>query len=352
MHRFFLCLAGAVATILAAACGSGTNDGMSNTPPPSATPTVTLSASNIDLVARAAGNAAISSSDVAKVNPTSAAKGSLSTVRAQSLQQLLLGLTRELVVDRVVPKGAPISSTMPTTQSLITRTDPCSAGGSVTSTLDDRDNSGAASSGDVLAVTFVQCKPSATDLIDGSVAATYSVVQQAPVFAMATVTYSHLQASSTDGTFSIDGSFSYSLSQTGAITSVQLSIGANGLTAAVTGSNYTDTVTLGAGYTVTASRNPLDLPPGSSIPGSGMLIVNGAISATSIGGTIVISTPVPIKKFDIDPFPRQGQVLVRGMNNSLLALTVLSTTTVLVQLDANGDGVFEVSKNVSWFDLI
>jgi len=43
---------------------------------------------------------------------------------------------------------------------------------------------------------------------------------------------------------------------------------------------------------------------------------------------------------------------VRGVNNGLLVLTVLSTTTVRVQLDANGDGTFELTKDVNWIDLI
>jgi hypothetical protein len=237
---------------------------------------------------------------------------------------------------------------------LITETENCAAGGTVTGVLDDRDNTGTVTSGDLLTVTFAQCRPNATDLIDGSVAATYSVVQASPGFASATatVTYTQLQASSTEGSFFINGSFSYNLNRFGSVFTAQLSIGVNGLTAGVTGSNYNDTVTLHAGYTVTATRDPAALPPGSATPGLGTLTVNGAISATSIGGTIVISTPVTIRQYDIDPFPREGQLQVRGVNNGLLVLTVLSTSTVRVQLDANADGTFEVDKNVAWTDLI
>jgi hypothetical protein len=314
---------------------------------------VTLSSSNIDLAARAAANAAVSSSAVAGVNPASTGKTVPLSVRAQSLQQLLFDLTSQIVVDRAMAKGAPASSSAPKAQGMITSTTDCAVGGTAAAVLDDRDNSGSASSGDVLTVTFVQCKPNNTDLIDGSVSATYTVVQQMPtILATATVTYSHLQAISTDGSFMIDGSFSYSVSRAGRITSASFTTGATGLTATVINANYNDTVSLSPGYTATAVRDALDLPPNSTIPGSGTLIVNGAISATSIGGTIVISTPVPVKKYDIDPFPRQGQVLLRGANNGLLAITVLSATTVRVQLDANGDGTFEVSKDVPWVDLI
>src|SRR5262249_22603369 len=196
------------------------SENMASNPAPTAT--VTLSSGNVDLAARAAANAAISSADVANVNPASSGSAVSLPVRAQSLPQLLLGLTSGLVADRVTAQSAPAATGIPKVQALITHTEPCSAGGTVNSVLDDRDNSGAASSGDVLTVTFVQCKPSATDLIDGSVTATYSVVQQAPLFATAMVTYSHLQASSTDGSFSIDGSFTFTLTQVGVVTTEQL----------------------------------------------------------------------------------------------------------------------------------
>ncbi|HTT11245.1 MAG TPA: hypothetical protein VMG60_10185 [Burkholderiaceae bacterium] len=60
---------------------------------------------------------------------------------------------------------------------LISSTGTCAAGGSVTAVLDDRDGSNSGSSGDLLTVTFKQCQPTATDLINGSISATYSVAQ-------------------------------------------------------------------------------------------------------------------------------------------------------------------------------
>ena len=350
MNRLTIYLVISLAAVLISACGSDGNDNMQ--PAPAAT--VTMSTSNVDLVARSAANAAVSSAEVANVNPASNGGSASKAVNTRSLQQLLLGLTREVVFDRVMVKGTPASSSIPKAQGTITKTDNCASGGTVTGVLEDRDDSNSATSGDTLTVTFTQCRPNPTDLINGSVSATYSAVQVLPGFASATatVTYSQLTASSTEGSFFINGSFTYNLSRLGSVYSAQLSIGVNGLTAAVTGASYSDTVTLHAGYTVTATRDPAALPTGSSIPGVGTLTVNGAISATSIGGTIVISTPVTIKQFDIDPFPREGQLQVRGANNGLLVLTVLSTSTVRVQLDANGDGTFEVNKDVAWVDLI
>lgn len=66
----------------------------------------------------------------------------------------------------------------------------------------------------------------------------------------------------------------------------------------------------------------------------------------------MISTPLAIRQYDIDPHPREGQVQVRGADDGLLVPTVLSTRTVRAQLDANDDGTFEATKDVRWGDLI
>jgi hypothetical protein len=348
MKRLSACFVATSAALLVG-CGSDSN----NSTPQGPTPTVTLTSANVDAAARASANAAVSSASVVNVNPASAGTSTAVSPRARSLQQLLFSLTRQVVIDRAMVKAASGSSAMPRAQALLTNTRSCATSGSVTSVLDDRDNSNSVSSGDVLTVTFNQCQIG-TDLIDGSVSATYSVVQAQAnsASATATVTYSQLHASSTDGDFSINGSFNYNLTYDGSIYTAQLSIGVNDLTAAVNGATYSDSVTLHAGYTVTATRDPNALPPGSGTPGLGTLTVNGAISATSIGGTILINTPITIKQYDIDPYPREGQVQVRGVHDGLLVLTVLSTSTVRVQLDADANGAFEVDKNVAWTDLI
>jgi len=348
MNRLSACFVATSTALVIAGCGSNSNNSTAQGP----TPTVTLSSANVDAAARASANAAISSASMVNAAPASTGASGTPSPPVRSLQQVLFKLTRQAVIDRAMVKSAAGSSTVPRAQALITRTDPCSSG-SITSSLDDRDNSNSVSAGDVLTLTFNQCQ-NGTDLIDGSVSATYSVVQSQPNFASATatVTYTQLHASSADGDFSINGSFNYSLSYDGSVYQAQLSIGVNDLTASVNAATYSDTVTLHAGYTVTGTRDPNALPQGSSTPGLDTLTVNGAVSAASIGGTILINTPMTFKQYDVDPYPREGQLQVRGANNGLLVLTVLSTSTVEVQLDADANGAFEVDKIVPWTDLI
>jgi len=357
MNRLLVTLMVANAAALVAACGGGGSD----SPAPAApVATVSLSSANQDAVARAAANAVVGSANIAAVNPAAAdtVKAAAATTPVgtvpRSLPQLLLNLTQDVVIDRLLARQSGTGSSLVRTQAVITATENCAVSGSVTATLDDRDNSGTASSGDVFTVTFSQCRPSDTELVDGSISASYTLVQQLPgsFSASATVTYSNLTATSAEGSFAVNGSFSYNLSRVGGVGTAQLAIGPNGLSATIAASNYTDTITLGAGYAITVTRDPAALPPGSAIPGLTTLTVNGAVTANSLGGTIVVSTPVAVKQYEIDPFPREGQIQVRGANNGLLVLTVLSTEAVRVQLDGNGDGTFEITKDVAWVDLI
>jgi hypothetical protein len=350
------CLAGVAAALSLAGCGSGGNDAAPATP----APTVALSAGNQDATARAAANAALGSAEIADLAPASAgATASAARPHAlsvsRSLPQLLLGLTREMVIDRAVAKAAAMATGGAVrAQALISATENCAVSGTVTVSLDDRDNNNAVSAGDVASITFAQCRPSATELVDGGISATYTIVSQTGSLASATasVTYSQLTATSGDQSFSINGGFSFNFSVLNSVSTAQLAIGGNGLTASVATPGYSDTITLGAGYNVTATYDSAATPPGSSIAGLATLSVNGAITATSIGGTIVISTPVTFRRYAIDPHPREGQLQVRGVNNGLLVVTVLSTATVRLQLDANGDGTFEATKDVPWDDLV
>lgn len=352
------------ATLLAAllaACGGG---GSSGTPasPPAPAASVVITSSNQDLVARAAANAVISSSATVAVTPSAgadrvqaAANRPAPLGRARSLSTLLFGLTRDTLLDRMSakPTAAGAGGDAVRAQAIVSRTDNCAFGGTVTFALDDRDGNNQASAGDVLSVTFSQCRTRATEMVDGGFSASFTVVQQAPVLSMtASITYSQLTVTSSEGSFAINGSFAFNFTRQGSVDTAQLSIGGNGLAATVATASYNDTVTLLAGYSVTATYDGAAVPPGGSIAGLSTLTVNGAISAASLGGTIVLSTPLAIKQYDVDAYPREGQVQVRGANNGLLVLTVLSTTTVRVQLDANNDGTFEATRDVPWSDLI
>jgi hypothetical protein len=54
---------------------------------------------------------------------------------------------------------------------------------------------------------------------------------------------------------------------------------------------------------------------------------------------------------DADLYPTSGQIVATGAVGSLRT-TALNTTNVQIELDANGDGIYEASKVVLWTALL
>jgi hypothetical protein len=85
--------------------------------------------------------------------------------------------------------------------------------------------------------------------------------------------------------------------------------------------------------------------------------VSFAYSSTEIGGTVVVTTLTPFQTTPGRLFPHTGAIQIVGVNGSTIRVTVNgdetgATPQVTIQLDANGDGVFELTLNKNWADLV
>ena len=353
----------ATAALLLAACGGGGSD--SPTPAP-VQPTVAISAGNQEAVAATAANAVISVGSFAAATPLATGErvvaagktgGSAAfAVRAGSLGAAI----RRLALDAAL---APISvdtsvkfESVVRALGTVTTNPPCPGGGSLTIMLNDADNSGGASPGDSASITFNQCRPAPDELVTGTVTVVYVSLTATPTRTVvgATVSYSNIAATSPDGSFSLNGSLSLSAAREGTLDTATLVVGASGLTASVTAvlPVYTDTLTFGAGLTIVATADSAAVPPGGGAAGLSTARLDGAISSTRLGGTIVIATVTPVQQYDIDPFPRAGQLVATGAGGSRLRLTAVSTTTLRIELDANGDGTYESLVERPWGDVL
>ena len=79
-------------------------------------------------------------------------------------------------------------------------------------------------------------------------------------------------------------------------------------------------------------------------------------SSTEIGGTVAVTTLTPFQVAPGKTFPHTGALLITGVNRSAIKVTVNGDESapapqVTIQLDANGDGVFELTLNKNWADL-
>ncbi len=226
----------------------------------------------------------------------------------------------------------------------------CFISGNTTSTLDDRDNSGAATVGDVLTYTYNDCVEVAGEVTNGTLTATYTQIDPATLTIAANVTTNNLTMVSSTRNASAQGDFSMRLQFAG-ISGDTLHIGVgNSLALAFTTPRFSDTITLRAGYTIDSVYDATALPPGGTVAGRTSTTASGQVASASAGGYVTVRTLQPMLQYNVDANPRSGQFEAVGKTGSLQA-TVLSTTQVQIDLDADGNGVFDASKVVLWSDL-
>lgn len=76
------------------------------------------------------------------------------------------------------------------------------------------------------------------------------------------------------------------------------------------------------------------------------------LNASSLGsGSIGLTTEVPFVTVTPSIYPASGQLLIKGANGSQVRVTAKDNTTVLIDLDANGDGVFETRETRAWTQM-
>lgn len=228
----------------------------------------------------------------------------------------------------------------------------CTVSGTTTTVYDDRDNSGGATPGDVATITFNDCSEVAGEVTNGTIVATYTQIQLAilPATIGARISTNDLLTETATRSVAAQGGFDFLLSiQSLTTDSLQVSI-PSALVLAITTPVYSDTVTLEAGYVLQSAYDANALPPGGTVSGRTSTTASGRVSSAVAAGTVQVNTLQPFVQYDVDPYPRSGQFEVVGKTGSLQAI-VLSSTQVEIDLDADGNGVFEATKTVAWSDL-
>lgn len=345
--------------LLAAACGGG-SDGPAPAPAPSPAPVaLQITLANQDAVARASANIVVNAAVTGAVAPladgdrvTAAAKRTSGAAPALAGTTSVTGALQRFVEYAVQRRGGPAAATGDAVRVLavLRQTEACALSGNVTITIDDADNNAAISAGDSVAFSFNACRSGQGETIDGGLALRVNGTSGANV--TGTLTFTELTASTVDASFAITGSVDLAYSEAGTLATYQTVVGAGGLTTRVTAQMFTDAITLRAGFEQVVTSDSAAMAPGSTMRGLNTARVAGSIGATSLGGDVTLSTPAAFERYAIDPYPRSGQLRAVGAGGSRVQVTALSVTTVRIELDANGDGTFEQSRDLPWGALI
>lgn len=330
---------GAIALALAG-CGGGGGGGGTPPPPPL---TLTIDAGNSDTVAHASAGSVLAMSPVQTLPLSALGASNRSSAQGWAGPQRSGWLGRVLAAAWPAGHAKTLAAGAARTRPLAVEgpfEEPCAVSGSVSVTYDDHDDDGTPSPGDVLTMAFNACKDSVDETVDGVVAATYLEIGSTSLRSRMTMT-ELWDRTSRHGT-KTTGSAELYYEMVSASQDLTRMTADGPITASVsTHLPYTDTLTLRSGFVAELAYD------GST--GMSNLRVSGIADSRTAGGSMEVTTQAgsPIAQGDSERYPSAGVVQVRGKTGTV-TLTVLSTDSVRVELDADDNGTPESSSAVAW----
>lgn len=230
---------------------------------------------------------------------------------------------------------------------------PCPFGGSLSLTWDDRDNSNSLTAGDTMTLVATACRDSDVTRMDGTVTFQFTSVNNGALGAfVARTSMSQLTLQDGARTISMDGTVlvDYAMLST---STERTRVSADGsVTVTMQTPVINDTLTLSSGFWVETFSDMNAAPPESPFdPGRVAITTGGLMSSSRAGGSFSVGTTTALTDYWVDEFPRSGVIRIEG-RTGVERLTVLNSSSVRVELDAAGDGVFESADVVGWDWLI
>jgi hypothetical protein len=211
----------------------------------------------------------------------------------------------------------------------------------VSVSVDDRDDSGTATVGDVLTISYQQCQDTPFETLDGTVTSVYTLISQSPMPAVgARMTMTGLSGHSARHSLTLDGSvlLDYSMPSSSV---EEMSLTADGpFVARVVTHLFSDTVTLLSGFVERLS---------SDANGRSSVAAHGGVDSVAAGGVVAVSTDAgsPLLQWSYEAYPSSGALTALGRHGSV-RLTALSADAARLDLDSNDDGAIEASDAVAW----
>jgi hypothetical protein len=348
-HRFNLVRTAVLAAMAGGlvACGG---DGGDAPPPPLAT--LDLTAANSETVAHATAASVFAFGGASSAVPLGGGSGMAAQgASVQTLGYAAAGRPAAWLPQRVVDAlmnavradRALANSRRAQPLAVVTSPpEPCGIAGTVTVTVDDRDNNGELSLGDLFTIAFSNCQDSAFEVLNGTANASVTRVGATvlPSFG-ARMSMTQLSQEALDGRhgLSVSGAVVLDYEQTSS-TSETMTLTAEGpvVLKVHTHQAYDDTVTLQHGFAQISNYD--------SGPGVTRINVTGSFSTAAAGGSVFVATPRDIEVTDTDIYPMAGTVKVEGGGS--MVLTALSAASVQIDLDADADNSYESRQTKDW----
>ena len=218
----------------------------------------------------------------------------------------------------------------------------CSGGGNLVVTANDANNNGTFDSGDSLSVTANSCVEGGVTvggLFSASLTSNPSGDPSACVYGIALAfNFQSFTATDSSGVATANGQFTLSSTRTACSTGTD-SISASTFAETFTAAGATRSRSL-VGYSATVAMTPTQ----------STTTLAGTITSTALnGGSLTITTPTPfVRAYNTETFPHAGVGVATGANGGKVTVTALSSTTVRVDLDSNGDGTPEATVTKPW----
>lgn len=321
--------------IALAACGGGGGGGGGGTPAPAPSP-VALDSTNYTVAA----SEAVSSSLFVLDAPSLA----LGVEASDAYAGIRFGLAK-------VPSLGKWFTAAPVAVGVVeSQTMNCPVQGTITMTVSDADNNGVLSVGDSFSITATNCIEDSTSAINGAI--TFSVetltgdLASNYYNASLKLSYNNLKVTSAGSSVTANGDIVLSASSSGLYAESQ-SIKATSLTVSATygSATYSRTLSNFDASLALASNSPISTFKTTST-------VSGTVASSALENkSVTIATGVPFVRLSTDAYASTGQATLTGSTAAKARLTAQNATTVLIELDANGDGTYETSVTKSWAEL-
>ncbi|MBL8351977.1 MAG: hypothetical protein JNL87_16905 [Burkholderiaceae bacterium] len=228
----------------------------------------------------------------------------------------------------------------------VAMTEPCSGGGSLKVTLDDRNGNQDIDVGESASLEAQQCVEAGASM-NGRMGFTVNSLSGDPntdVYTMAvTMTLTDLRASLSGGSITGNGTMGISVSSTGANTgSSSLTVDSLNVSGSFAGSNSSRAL---QNFRIDESHTPSGAGYLSSVR------MSGTLSSSTWGSlSITLQTVDPFLSYSTSDYPHAGRITATGLNGSKVRITAQSETSTLVELDADGDNNYEASVVKPWSD--